>query len=415
MKFVELNEIEYSNFQQKHRYNTFLNSIDTYHLEQLENLDCKLVGLKEQDEVLCAALIIKYPMMKKFSFYYAPRGILVDYENKELLKTFAKELKKYMKAQGAIQFVIDPYVLYKERDADGNEVEGGFNNESILNALQEAGFIHQGFSTGYDQNMQTIRWMYSTYLEGYTEQSLWKALHQQTRWSINRTLKYKMQIKELSKDELDVFVDIMNQTGQRRGFDIRGKAFYEHQMEAYGDRLKLKLAYIDTNLLRSFLEEEYKQNLKENEEIDQKLLEVPNSKKFNKKKKVILEALDISKKRFAEVDELEKNYGTYIPMAASMFIYDKDEVIYLTSGAYEQFRDYYASYAIQWHVIQEAMAMGYKKYNFYGISGVFDPNDENYGVYAFKRGFPGKVEELLGDFVLVINPMLYKLYKTLKK
>ena len=61
------------------------------------------------------------------------------------------------------------------------------------------------------------------------------------------------------------------------------------------------------------------------------------------------------------------------------------------------------------------MNLGYKKYNFYGISGIFDSKDENYGVYAFKKGFPGKVEELVGDFVLVVNPALYKIYKTLKK
>ena len=105
-------------------------------------------------------------------------------------------------------------------------------------------------------------------LDGYTKDSLWKALHQQTRWSINRTMKYKMQIKELSIDELDVFVDIMNQTGQRRGFETRNLEFYKCQMEAYKERLKCKLAYIDTSLLIQSLEKEKEEIEKEIDELN---------------------------------------------------------------------------------------------------------------------------------------------------
>ncbi|MDD7280664.1 peptidoglycan bridge formation glycyltransferase FemA/FemB family protein [Floccifex sp.] len=411
MNFVQLTEEEYAKFQQHHPYNNFLNSIDTYHLEQMEQLECELVGIKEGQEVLCACLLVKYPMMKLFHYYYAPRGFLIDYSNEKLFSTFTSELKKYIKQKGGVQLIVDPYILYQQRDQEGNVVEGGFSNAKIVQQFINEGYNHKGFSIGYDQNMQTIRWMYAMDLSQYTKESLWKALHQQTRWSINRTIKYQLQVRELGIDELDLFVDIMEKTGERRGFGTRGKEFYKHQMMAYNGALKCKLAYLDTNLLRDYLLKEKEQNNNELNEINEKLLEVPNSKKFNKKKKVIDEAIEINAKKLQEVDSLEKEYGSIIPMAASMFIYDQDEVVYLTSGAYEQFRDFYASYAIQWHVINEAMDLGYKKYNFYGISGNFDPKDENYGVYAFKKGFPGHVEELVGDFELVCRPSIYKLNK----
>ena len=415
MELVHLTEKEYNEFQCQYRYNTFLNSIDTFHLEQSLGFECDLVGLKKDGKIVCACFMIRYPMMKCFHYYYAPRGILIDYENKELLSVFTKKLKKYIRKKRGVQLIIDPYILYQERDADGKVVENGFNHQNVLDNLTSVGWIHQGFSTGYHSNMQTIRWMYAMNLDGYTKDSLWKALHQQTRWSINRTMKYKMQIKELSIDELDVFVDIMNQTGQRRGFETRNLEFYKCQMEAYKERLKCKLAYIDTSLLIQSLEKEKEEIEKEMKEVNEKLLEIPNSKKFNKKRKVLLEAIETNEKRMKEASDLQKNYGDIIPMAASMFIYDRDEVIYLTSGAYEQFRDFYASYAIQWNVICEALSMGYKRYNFYGISGIFDPEDESYGVYAFKKGFPGQVEEWIGDFDLVCRPILYKLNYKRKK
>ncbi|MGM9948085.1 peptidoglycan bridge formation glycyltransferase FemA/FemB family protein [Floccifex sp.] len=414
MKFEKLTIEEYTRFQKGHPYNNFLNSIETYEFEIKEGHECELVGMKEGNEVLCACFLMKYPMMKCFSYYYAPRGFLIDYSDVELLKQFTKELIRFCRKKGIVEVIVDPYILIQERNQEGQIVENGFHHKDILNTLQSLGYIHKGFSIGYDSNMQGMRWMYAMDLNGKTKDSLWKSLHQQTRWSINRTIKYQMQVRDLSIDELDIFVDILNQTGKRRGFETRDKSFFVNQMNCYKDKMKCKLAYLDISLLKKYLNEEKQSLLMDLSNVELKLGQVSNSKKFNKKKKVVLEALEINEKRYKEANSLEQQYGTIIPMAASTFIYDQDEVIYLMSGAYEEFRDFYASYAIQWNVIQEALDMGYNKYNFYGISGNFDPEDENYGVYAFKKGFPGRVEELIGDFDLPCRPFLYQLNRKIK-
>lgn len=46
------------------------------------------------------------------------------------------------------------------------------------------------------------------------------------------------------------------------------------------------------------------------------------------------------------------------------------------------------------------------RYNFYGISGVFDdPEDDGRGVLEFKQGFNGYVEELPGEFTLPVSKL----------
>ena len=40
------------------------------------------MALKKDGKIVCACFMIRYPMMKCFHYYYAPRGILIDYENK---------------------------------------------------------------------------------------------------------------------------------------------------------------------------------------------------------------------------------------------------------------------------------------------------------------------------------------------
>ena len=64
-------------------------------------------------------------------------------------------------------------------------------------------------------------------------------------------------------------------------------------------------------------------------------------------------------------------------------------------------------------MIKYAIENNYKKYNFFGISGIFDKKDSEYGVYEFKKGFGGVVEELIGDFYLPTS-ILYKIKRIIK-
>jgi peptidoglycan pentaglycine glycine transferase (the second and third glycine) len=48
-------------------------------------------------------------------------------------------------------------------------------------------------------------------------------------------------------------------------------------------------------------------------------------------------------------------------MAGSMFVTYGDEVLYLYSGAYEEFLKYDAPYRLQWEMIRYAVNNGYKR------------------------------------------------------
>lgn len=81
------------------------------------------------------------------------------------------------------------------------------------------------------------------------------------------------------------------------------------------------------------------------------------------------------------------------PIAAAFFILTGDEVIYLSSGFSREFKKLGAPHLIQWAMIRFAYANGYRKYNFWGTN----PDPEN-GVYKFKQGFHGELEEFVGTY-----------------
>lgn len=101
-----------------------------------------------------------------------------------------------------------------------------------------------------------------------------------------------------------------------------------------------------------------------------------------------------------------------------MFMLYGDEVVYLFSGSDEEYmKEYNAQYAIQWYIIKYAAAHKFKRYNFYGISGL-PQNGELDGIYEFKKGFDtkhGKVVELIGSYELATNHLFYHLHQLLSK
>ena len=48
--------------------------------------------------------------------------------------------------------------------------------------------------------------------------------------------------------------------------------------------------------------------------------------------------------------------------------------------------DYYPSSLIHFEAMLDCIARGVERFNFYGISGIFNANDPSYGVWQFKTG-----------------------------
>ena len=91
--------------------------------------------------------------------FYAPRGFLIDYHNLELLTTFTKEIKKFAEERNAIFIKIDPYVMYKEHDLNGDLVSDGIDNSDTVDNLKSLGYHHFGFNLMQD-TLQP-RWMHT--------------------------------------------------------------------------------------------------------------------------------------------------------------------------------------------------------------------------------------------------------------
>lgn len=415
MEFVKLQEHEYDEFAKSHCCANFLNSIYSGRKFSKKQWACEYLGLRDETGIQAAVLLVSTPL-RNFRYFYAPRGFLVDFHNEALVSEFTNHLRTYMKEQNGLYLKIDPYVPYQQHDINGAVVEGGFRNDDVVSILKKLGYRHHGFTIGYDESCQ-CRWMSVLDLRGKSEESLLKEFDQQTRWSIHKALKMGIKITEETGENLDKLKRVMEHTAKRRGFSDQDKDYYEGMFEFFHSQGKFKAVYaqLDVPEYQSLLADDLKKMQEELDVVEANLAQISNSKKFNKRKKVLLEAMALLHKKQEEASALlEQSEDGVLTLAAATFAFYGNEVLYLTSGSYDQYKLLKGPYAIQWHMIRLALQEGYSFYNFYGISGLFGKDDDGFGVFDFKRGFQAEVVELIGDFTLPIQPKKYAVYQKLQ-
>ena len=233
--------------------------------------------------------------------------------------------------------------------------------------IKEGGFNHKkGIKNLKNIGFRTIKssmpkYLFVLDLKNHTEEQLLADMKRNTRNHIRKAEKMGVKIRELKREELSIFKQITESTSNRRHFEDRPLSYYEQMYDLFHGRGEVQFILAE-----------------------------------------------------AEID------GKMTPLSAAMFMLYGNEVIYLYSGSDEQYmKDYNAQYLIQWHMIKYAAKHKFKTYNFYGIQGLPDKSQKDYGIYDFKKGFTsedtGRVVELIGAYELPVNQPFYQIHLLLSK
>ena len=400
MEFRELTKQEFESFLSVNEMATFFQDPRMEDYSKKTNRESYYVGVLKDNKVIAATRLTSIKSFLGLYNFYAPRGFLIDYNNFKLLKFFVDNLKKYLKKKKCYRLHIDPYVIHKSRDTNG-EITNKVDNSNIISNLKKIGFEHEGFTKGYDYTKQ-VRWQYILDVNEKNIDEISKNVKANHKNLIRKAEKYGVEIKQINDDELEVFKRITEDTSNRIGFEDRSLLYYQTMYNAFGDQVKFLVAYLNTDKYKEVLNEELTTNKDRYEKL--------NDKSTGKAKELKI-TIDGIEKRLKEVKTYKEKM---IPISAAMFMLYGKEIDYLFSGSIEKYKNLYAQYLIQWEMIKYACENKYQRYNFFGISGNFDKKDKDYGVYEFKKGFGGEVEELIGDFYLTTN-IIYKLYKFIKR
>lgn len=405
------------------QYSEYLDTVDTavfqqspFHAKKFEHdgWSVEFIQASDEDEVYATCMLAYLPLMKVFKYCYVARGFLADYKDKDKLVKFTSSLKQYLKKKNVVYLETDPEIDLVQRDKDGNVVENGFNNYDVVENLKSGGFLQLPLKQGYDLSKE-CRFCSSIDLRGKTSDEIFNEFSSATRRNTRTAQKYNVHIRTLNVDQLHILDSMEKETSARQDFEAMSLDYFKNLYAFYGEEhVETLLSYLDLDEYEQKIKKEYNTTLTSIEKTKAFLEKNPGNEKKEKRLKTDETYLDSLEKKISHIQELKDTYGKEVPLACCLFIKYGHEIVYLVgSSNYEQ-RDFRGPYAIHWHMIQEAIQEGYDFYNFYGISGYFEPGKEGYGVFDFKRGYNAVVHEYIGNFILPCKPFIFKIYNKLK-
>ena len=411
-QIVEIDPLEWNEFEEKHKNGFVMQSAEQYQLLQKRGRDVKIVGMKQSGQVVAGAVVT---INKIHGGYNAlmEQGPILDYEDPKLVKIFFEEIKKYYQEQeqGVVQLEFSPYLSYQNFNDHGEPITD--KRDDLVNNITATGAIHQPVRMGMTDH-GSMGWKYEKSLEGMTADNLLDHVDKDVKYYLKKNKQFGVTYRFLKRDELGDFKKMLEDTAKRRGFHDKDIEYYQTVFDVYKDKAHFIIAEIN---FMDYLNAEQEAIDKLDERLSV-LGERLAAKETKRNRGQFNEFNDQKNQHLKRIDKIIQMYGSMeevptepVLISGAMFLGQGNEMDYYFSGMYDKYKDFYGPYLIQYEMIKMALEQGFPIYNFLGIDGEFDGSD---GVLAFKTEFEGYATQLIGEFVLPIQPVKYRVLKLIK-
>ncbi len=386
MLLVELKEKEYRYFVESNNAH-FLESYEWGQLSNKEGWTSYYVGLKDNKKILATALLLKKSLPLGYSYFYIPRGFTIDYQNKELLENFTKEIAKFVKNKKGIFFKIDPAIKLQTINEEAKPIAGE-NNYELVDFLKKIGFKHHKLTKFFETSQPRYTFRIDLTQEMETIE---KNYSQTARNYIKRADSYEVKVKEGKREDVKEFVRLMKMTEKRQNFYSHHDDFYYDFFDIFSvnNHLKVLLAELDFQNILKIIDEKI-ENVSHKKKVD-----IDHLNKLKREKEFYLKKL---KEKDKEI------------VSAYFMVYYGDKSWYLYGANDMEYKDAYANYKIFDYQVKKAKELGIKTFDEFGTIGEPNGNSNLIGIHDFKKKWGGEYTEFIGEFDFVINRFMYFAY-----
>ena len=378
---TECNADEFDAFVENSEHGSILQ--ESRWAEIKSNWNSSRVAVRENGKICASALVLKRKLAAGFKFFYIPRGPILDYRDVELRSFFFSSLKKWSRKCGAVVVKIDPLICHSSVNSDGSEQTD--LNEDVIEWLKDFGFIHKGFTMGFDQTVQP-----RTQAVVYSQQGGNKPA-KKLNYYLKRAAKNEIKVRHMGIEGTEIFALLESKTASRKNIALRNKDYFRTMMSVYGENANISLSYIQTD---ETLRKEYKKL----EDLNQKL---KNPQYKEAKLAEIREQISSAEKGIKLLEDLRTGYGDTINIAATLAIRSGKYSELLYAGMDEEL-GFFRSDTSWKDAIDWAFENGCVYCNLGGVEGTLDDS-----LTQYKKLYSPNFESYIGEFDLPMNKPLY--------
>ena len=407
-----LSEEEYRTFFKHVKYNHFLQSYEWGQVASERKQEPLYLGLKDTKgniKAACLALRKHVPIINK-NYYYAPRGVLIDYNDEDLLKEFTSALKDYLKENHGIYFKMDPAIIYEEIDQEANPIENGKNNYPLYEQLISLGYHHKGFNKMFENNQPRYTFRIDT-TKDFSE--LEKNMNKSFLKKVKKSFYYELEISH--EYDNDKFYELMTNIANKDNFSGNSKKMHDTFDKVFS---KAKMVeYFTIKIYPDKILDKVKKELNElNHDIESGTL---SQAKLN-------DAKDKIPRLEKDIAKFEPYAGQYPDGIISLIqVCPKTDkgmwMVYIGNNDLATYtfavnRDYYEA-------VKYASENNLEFLDLFGTVGEPHTKEHNYaGIHEYKSNLGGTYTEFIGEFDLIIDKFWYKVlpiminvYRKIKK
>lgn len=412
LKLKNIEKEKFDDFVKNHKTKShFLQSLSWGEFAKVKkNLTPYYLGLTtDDDEIVAATLLLEKKLPMNMCYFYAPRGFVVDYKNKELVRSMTKKITEFAKSKKAIFVKIDPDLIKQSTNYQDITVQNK-DYEEIFETLKSCGFKHQGFT----KNFETMQPRYTFRIDlTQSLEDIEAHFSKTTKQRIAKSLKLDTEVTIGTKDDLKEFYHLMTLTESRKDFISYNEDYYETLYEIFNgnenSKATLFLGKVHFNKTIKALEK----NLKIiNDQIS--ILPIDNLSKSakNKLKELTNQKQNITKD-IEKYKEYKKEYGNDMTLSAHMIIEYGDKAWVLYAGNHNDLSETYVNYNTYYEHIKYCKEKGIKIYDQFGTIGDLSKTNPRLGLHEFKKKFGGDYVEFIGEWDYILNPFMYFVFTKL--
>jgi lipid II:glycine glycyltransferase (peptidoglycan interpeptide bridge formation enzyme) len=393
MRIKELTIREFESFVDNHPLGNYYQSFNYARLMGENGYEYEFIGyVDEYDRIFAASLILIKKLSHFFKYGYAPKGFIIDYFNKKLLKDFTDDIIDYYKKK-LIFIKINPEIAICEINPKTQKKEYNCNTE-IKDYLIDLGYVKLKDNLYFESMIPRYNGIVKL-----SEFDL-NNLEKNTRNKIRRAEAKGLKIELADRSGIDI---LFNFVKKKRNKDaLYYKDYYN--IFSKSNNVDLFLVSLDTKEYLVNAKGAYEHELDNNVFLNENLINHQNEKNINAKMNSDRKLLSYKNDVLEATRKSNENSKIYI--GGALVIKYQNRINIVISGFDTRYRRFNANYLLHYKILDY-----YKKYydfaDLNGMTGDFTKNNPYQGLNRFKLGFKPKVYEFIGEYDLVINNTIY--------